>query len=189
MTLAQLLGLLGSLFFLGQALTVMLVYVWSRRNPRVRVNFFGLLTFQAPFLPWALMGFSLLLGNSILVDLLGEPACASAPTPQKQAVWYLMTFGRAPRLVAVPEHSTHLEWTSHLSSHSHFLPCQLLCSSGPLNKPARYLLHIFRPDVLLMLVGVLTRVGLGKSRFQPSLLFLPCSQPIPSPSLAHFWAR
>lgn len=66
-----LLGLLGSLFFLGQALTAMLVYVWSRRSPRVRVNFFGLLTFQAPFLPWALMGFSLLLGNSILVDLLG----------------------------------------------------------------------------------------------------------------------
>ncbi|XP_066871844.1 derlin-3 isoform X13 [Kogia breviceps] len=26
---------------------------------------------QAPFLPWALMGFSMLLGNSILVDLLG----------------------------------------------------------------------------------------------------------------------
>ncbi|KAK2494553.1 hypothetical protein MC885_004677 [Smutsia gigantea] len=66
-----LLGLLGSLFFLGQALTAMLVYVWSRRSPQVRVNFLGLLTFQAPFLPWALMGFSLLLGNSILVDLLG----------------------------------------------------------------------------------------------------------------------
>ncbi|PNI15912.1 DERL3 isoform 7 [Pan troglodytes] len=69
--LITLLGLLGSLFFLGQALMAMLVYVWSRRSPRVRVNFFGLLTFQAPFLPWALMGFSLLLGNSILVDLLG----------------------------------------------------------------------------------------------------------------------
>lgn len=80
MTLAQLLGLLGSLFFLGQALTVMLVYVWSRRSPQVRVNFFGLLTFQAPFLPWALMGFSMLLGNSILVDLLGEPACPSSPS-------------------------------------------------------------------------------------------------------------
>lgn len=87
LTLAQLLGLLGSLFFLGQALTVMLVYVWSRRNPQVRVNFFGLLTFHAPFLPWALMGFSLLLGNSILVDLLGEPACA--PALPKQAVWHL----------------------------------------------------------------------------------------------------
>ena len=78
MTLAQLLGLLGSLFFLGQALTAMLVYVWSRRSPGVRVNFFGLLTFQAPFLPWALMGFSMLLGNSILVDLLGEPAVQGA---------------------------------------------------------------------------------------------------------------
>lgn len=57
----------------------MLVYVWSRRSPQVRVNFFGLLTFQAPFLPWALMGFSLLLGNSIIVDLLGELACPSHP--------------------------------------------------------------------------------------------------------------
>lgn len=50
----------------------MLVYVWSRRNPYVRMNFFGLLNFQAPFLPWVLMGFSLLLGNSIIVDLLGK---------------------------------------------------------------------------------------------------------------------
>lgn len=50
----------------------MLVYVWSRRNPYVRMNFFGLLNFQAPFLPWLLLGFSLLLGNSIVVDLLGE---------------------------------------------------------------------------------------------------------------------
>lgn len=49
----------------------MLVYVWSRRNPYVRMNFFGLI-FQAPFLPWVLMGFSLLLGNSIIVDLLGK---------------------------------------------------------------------------------------------------------------------
>ncbi|OWK14749.1 DERL2 [Cervus elaphus hippelaphus] len=53
------------------AFTIMLVYVWSRRNPYVRMNFFGLLNFQAPFLPWVLMGFSLLLGNSIIVDLLG----------------------------------------------------------------------------------------------------------------------
>lgn len=100
MTLAQLLGLLGSLFFLGQALTVMLVYVWSRRNPQVRVNFFGLLTFQAPFLPWALMGFSLLLGNSILVDLLGKPACASA-LPQ-QAIWYLMGLWKDSHLSSHP---------------------------------------------------------------------------------------
>ena len=36
------------------------------------MNFFGLLTFNAPYLPWVLLGFSLLLGNSVSVDLLGE---------------------------------------------------------------------------------------------------------------------
>jgi Derlin-2/3 len=35
------------------------------------MNFFGLLTFNAPYLPWVLLAFSLLLGNSISVDLLG----------------------------------------------------------------------------------------------------------------------
>jgi Derlin-2/3 len=49
----------------------MLVYVWARRNPHVRMNFFNLLTFNAPYLPWVLLGFSLLLGNSVSVDLLG----------------------------------------------------------------------------------------------------------------------
>lgn len=60
-----------NLVFLGQAFTIMLVYIWSRRNPYVRMNFFGLLNFQAPYLPWVLLGFSLLLGNSIIVDLMG----------------------------------------------------------------------------------------------------------------------
>ena len=36
------------------------------------MNFFGLLTFNAPYLPWVLLGFSLLLGNSVSVDLLGK---------------------------------------------------------------------------------------------------------------------
>ncbi|XP_052460043.1 derlin-2-like isoform X1 [Carassius gibelio] len=69
--LMTLFGLFANLFFLGQAFTIMLVYIWSRRNPYIRMNFFGLLNFQAPFLPWVLMGFSLLLGNSIVIDLLG----------------------------------------------------------------------------------------------------------------------
>ncbi|KAI3372931.1 hypothetical protein L3Q82_023376 [Scortum barcoo] len=67
----KLFGLFANVFFLGQAFIIMLVYVWSRRHPLIRMNFFGLLNFQAPFLPWVLMGFSLLLGNSIVVDLLG----------------------------------------------------------------------------------------------------------------------
>ncbi|XP_046904184.1 derlin-3 [Hypomesus transpacificus] len=69
--LMTLFGVFSNLFFLGQAFTIMLVYVWSRRNPHIRMNVFGLLNFQAPFLPWVLMGFSLLLGNSVVVDLLG----------------------------------------------------------------------------------------------------------------------
>ncbi|XP_074093856.1 derlin 2 isoform X2 [Cotesia typhae] len=60
-----------NLLFLGHAFTLMLVYVWSRRTPFVRMNFFGLLNFRAPFLPWVLLGFSLLLGNVIWVDLVG----------------------------------------------------------------------------------------------------------------------
>ncbi|OWR43807.1 derlin-2 [Danaus plexippus] len=60
-----------NLLFLGQAFTIMIVYVWSRRNKHVRMNFFGLMNFQAPYLPWVLLGFSVLLGNSISVDLVG----------------------------------------------------------------------------------------------------------------------
>lgn len=60
-----------NLLFLGHAFTIMLVYIWSRRNPRVRMNFFGLLTFQAPYLPWVLLGFSILLGSSTVVDIIG----------------------------------------------------------------------------------------------------------------------
>ncbi|XP_050680829.1 derlin-2 [Leptidea sinapis] len=60
-----------NLVFLGQAFTIMIVYVWSRRNIHIRLNFFGLMNFHAPYLPWVLLGFSVLLGNSISVDLVG----------------------------------------------------------------------------------------------------------------------
>nr|ABM55620.1 putative Der1-like domain family, member 2 [Maconellicoccus hirsutus] len=60
-----------NLLFLGQAFTIMLVYVWARRNPYLRMNFFGLLNFQAPYLPWVLLIFSVLLGNTVIVDFLG----------------------------------------------------------------------------------------------------------------------
>ncbi|XP_011309023.1 derlin-2 [Fopius arisanus] len=60
-----------NLLFLGHAFTLMLVYVWSRRTPFVRMNFFGLLNFNAPLLPWVLLGFSVLLGNAVWVDLIG----------------------------------------------------------------------------------------------------------------------
>uniref|UniRef100_A0A1B6MPE4 Derlin n=1 Tax=Graphocephala atropunctata TaxID=36148 RepID=A0A1B6MPE4_9HEMI len=60
-----------NLLFLGQAFTIMLVYIWSRRNPFTRMSFFGILNFNAPYLPWVLLGFSVLLGNPVWVDLMG----------------------------------------------------------------------------------------------------------------------
>jgi len=61
----------GKQLFLGQAFTIMLVYVWSRRNPFIRMNLFGIMNFPAPYLPWVLLGFSVILGNTIWIDLMG----------------------------------------------------------------------------------------------------------------------
>eukprot|EP00485_Elphidium_margaritaceum_P000523 CAMPEP_0202699698 /NCGR_PEP_ID=MMETSP1385-20130828/12910_1 /ASSEMBLY_ACC=CAM_ASM_000861 /TAXON_ID=933848 /ORGANISM="Elphidium margaritaceum" /LENGTH=134 /DNA_ID=CAMNT_0049356695 /DNA_START=273 /DNA_END=677 /DNA_ORIENTATION=+ len=62
---------LVNLPFLGSSLTFMLVYVWSKRNPWTQLQFVGLMTFTAPWLPWVLMGLSLLLGHEVKADLLG----------------------------------------------------------------------------------------------------------------------
>ncbi|KAK6052225.1 hypothetical protein COOONC_10269 [Cooperia oncophora] len=35
------------------------------------MNFFGVLSFTAPYLPWVLLLFSLLLGNNAIVDFMG----------------------------------------------------------------------------------------------------------------------
>ncbi|TRY78640.1 hypothetical protein TCAL_11600 [Tigriopus californicus] len=64
-------GVFVDLLFLGQAFTIMFVYVWGRRNPQTRMSFIGIINFRAPYLPWVLLGFSILLGNSFIVDLLG----------------------------------------------------------------------------------------------------------------------
>ncbi len=54
--------------FLGHPLSSTLVYIWSRRNPDTRLSFLGLLVFPAPYLPWVLMGFSLVLHGIIPKD-------------------------------------------------------------------------------------------------------------------------
>lgn len=60
-----------NLHFLGSSLTFLMVYVWARRNPWVRMSFLGLFSFTAPYLPWVLLGFSVVLGNSATIDLIG----------------------------------------------------------------------------------------------------------------------
>lgn len=58
--------------FLGSPLSFSLVYIWARRNPGVRLSFLGLFVFNAPYLPWVLLGFSVLLHNTLpKEDLLG----------------------------------------------------------------------------------------------------------------------
>lgn len=47
------------------------VYVWSKHNPFIHMSFLGLFTFTAAYLPWVLLGFSILVGSSTWVDLLG----------------------------------------------------------------------------------------------------------------------
>jgi len=42
-------GLFANMVFLGQAFTLMLVYIWSRRNPNVRLSFFGVMVFRVSF--------------------------------------------------------------------------------------------------------------------------------------------
>lgn len=60
------------MLFLSHVLTMMLVYVWSRRNPLVRLNIFGIIEVNAPYLPWVFFAFSFLLGNNMMVDLIGK---------------------------------------------------------------------------------------------------------------------
>uniref|UniRef100_K3WLS1 Derlin n=1 Tax=Globisporangium ultimum (strain ATCC 200006 / CBS 805.95 / DAOM BR144) TaxID=431595 RepID=K3WLS1_GLOUD len=60
-----------NIHFLGSPLTFMMVYLWGRRNEHVRMSFLGLFPFTAPYLPWVLLSFSILLGNSATTDLIG----------------------------------------------------------------------------------------------------------------------
>lgn len=73
-SLLTLMAPLASIEFLGSSLTFMMVYVWGRRHPYVTLSFLGIFTFTAPYLPWVLLGFSLMLGSSPKVDLLGMVA-------------------------------------------------------------------------------------------------------------------
>lgn len=51
--------------FLSAALTFMVIYVWSRKNPLVLMNFLGFVNFHAPYMPFVLLGFSFLISGTI----------------------------------------------------------------------------------------------------------------------------
>jgi len=54
----QLISPLFTVPFLSGSLAFALVYIWSRRNPTVRMSLMGIVTLRAPYLPLALVGVS-----------------------------------------------------------------------------------------------------------------------------------
>ncbi|KXZ44460.1 hypothetical protein GPECTOR_67g300 [Gonium pectorale] len=73
-TLLTLIAPFVNIQFLGSSLTFMMVYVWGRRHQYVNLSFLGIFNFTAPYLPWVLLAFSLMLGSSPVVDLMGMAA-------------------------------------------------------------------------------------------------------------------
>jgi Derlin-2/3 len=57
-----------SMAFLGSALSSTLIYIWSRKNPDTMLSFLGLLVFKAPYLPWVLLAFSLIMHGTVPKD-------------------------------------------------------------------------------------------------------------------------
>lgn len=54
--------------FLGSALSSTLIYIWSRKNPDTMLSFLGLMVFRAPYLPWVLLGFTLIMHGTVPKD-------------------------------------------------------------------------------------------------------------------------
>lgn len=71
MTVFKCVAPLLDLPFMSHSLVVMVLYIWSRRNPNERLRLYGMFTIGAGYLAYILLGISLLLGGSIKVDLVG----------------------------------------------------------------------------------------------------------------------
>jgi Derlin-2/3 len=79
-----------SMAFLGSALSSTLIYIWSRKNPDTLLSFLGLLVFKAPYLPWVLLCFSLIMHGTVPKDemcgiVVGHSKCFDATEAPMQA--------------------------------------------------------------------------------------------------------
>ncbi|KAJ1976694.1 hypothetical protein H4R34_003877 [Dimargaris verticillata] len=54
--------------FLAPALSFVIIYLWSRRNPGVTLNLLGLFTFRAPYFPLVMIGLSYLFSGGFPVQ-------------------------------------------------------------------------------------------------------------------------
>eukprot|EP01013_Petalomonas_cantuscygni_P039928 TRINITY_DN71579_c0_g1_i1.p1 TRINITY_DN71579_c0_g1~~TRINITY_DN71579_c0_g1_i1.p1 ORF type:complete len:227 (-),score=28.18 TRINITY_DN71579_c0_g1_i1:308-988(-) len=60
----------GKLFF-TESLLMMLLYLWSRRSPDEHLLLWGIVPISAPFLPFVILVLDLMLGGSVLLDVIG----------------------------------------------------------------------------------------------------------------------
>lgn len=118
MSALLLLSPMVSIPFLGHSLSSTMVYIWARRNPDTRLSFLGLVVFTAPYLPWVLMAFSLLLHNSVPKDeILGivighvwyffsdvYPPLHNGSRPLDPPSWWCRIFERQPRNDSEADH-------------------------------------------------------------------------------------
>lgn len=49
----------------------MILYLWARNNPTQQVSVMGVITLAAPYLPWAFVVITVIMGGDPLLDLLG----------------------------------------------------------------------------------------------------------------------
>ena len=62
--------------FLSSPLAYVPIYFWSRRHPGTPISLFGIMTITAPYLPFALIGFSWLLSGTLMAALSAQLGCA-----------------------------------------------------------------------------------------------------------------
>ncbi|KAF3042112.1 hypothetical protein E8E12_003625 [Didymella heteroderae] len=99
-----------SMAFLGSALSSTLIYIWSRKNPDTMLSFLGLLVFKAPYLPWVLLGFSVVMHGTVPKDemcgiVVGHiwyyfndifPPLHNGRSPLDPPAWWIRLFDGAP---------------------------------------------------------------------------------------------
>jgi Derlin-2/3 len=57
--------------FLSHSLVMMVLYVWSRRNPHERLRLYGMFTVGAGYLAYILLALSVMMGGNPIVDIVG----------------------------------------------------------------------------------------------------------------------
>ncbi|OCL12050.1 Der1-like protein, partial [Glonium stellatum] len=99
-----------SMAFLGTALSSTLIYIWSRKNPDTMLSFLGLVVFRAPYLPWVLLMFSLVVHGTVPKDemcgiVVGHiwyffndvyPPLHDGHSPLDPPSWWMRLFGGRP---------------------------------------------------------------------------------------------